>query len=347
MVIINTLFIVAGLLALAASVLAAPLALYRVKDTAELLTAVSKVGDSGATIELEPGVYTIEKTISFTGVNHLNLRGGGWNTVIQKVGDGDALVFTDCGFCVVRDLMISGDGTAKKGSGLVFTGKRGSSSCTVESCRIGGFPESGAYFIGSADSPQSSNTVRNCHFISNMGDQLRSVNNNDYYITGNQFGTHSGNPRSGCVLDHSSAGSYSLNYHWGNEVAMRLGPGSHYNRIENNRFEESQQAGLLVGDAKGDSSIYNIIIGNTFHTNSQSKSGGFSAVVAANASSTTFCQNQLFSWNSVKYKHKSGLVIGAACSHWIVKDNILRDNTEKPIVYDKRSGHIVKDNITD
>lgn len=340
------------LLSLAAAAMGTPIAkappaLYKVKNTAELLTAIAKVGDAGATIELEPGVYAIDKTIELNGVNHLNLRGGGWNTVIQKKGAGDALVFVDCGFCVVRDLMVSGDGTAKKGSGIVFKGKRGSSSCTVELCRVSGFPESGVLFEGSADSPQSSNSVRNCHFISNMGDQLRSFNNNDFYFIGNQFGTHSGNPRTGCVLDHSSAGTYSMNYHWGNQVAMRLGPGSHYNRIENNRFEESQQTGVEIGDAKGDSCIYNIITGNTFHTNSQSKSGEYSAVQAVNASSTTFCQNQLFSWNGLKFKHKSGLVIGLGCTHWIVTNNILRDSVQKSLVFDETAGHIIKDNITE
>ena len=77
-----------------------------------------------------------------------------------------------------------------------------------------------------------------------MGDQLWSFHNNDFYIVGNQFGTHRDFPRTGCVLDHSSAGSYSLNYHWGNHVALRMGPGANYNRIENNRFEESREKSL-------------------------------------------------------------------------------------------------------
>ena len=69
----------------------------------------------------------------------------------------------------------------------------------------------------------SSNSVRDCHFIGNLGDQLSSRHNNDFYIVGNQFGTHRAHPRSGCLLDHSSAGTYNMNYHWGNQVALRIG----------------------------------------------------------------------------------------------------------------------------
>jgi len=276
----------------------------------------------------------------------VNIVGAGWNTAIQRVGDGDALVFEDASFCTVRDLLINGDASSKTGNGIVFKGQ--SSSCTVDFCRISLFADSGVLYDGDAKRPQSSNTVSRCHFISNGGDQLRSVSNNDFYIVQNQFGAHSGLrpgwPRSGACLWPSSAGTYSMNYHWGNRVALRVGPGSHFNRFENNRFEESREHGVMIGQTGGAGCYLNIFTGNTFHTNSQEESGKWPAVEAIGASDVTFTSNQIFSWSSDTMKHRHGLVIGPGCRHWIVKDNIVRHNTQKAIVCDEASGHIVKDN---
>jgi hypothetical protein len=103
---------------------------------------------------------------------------------------------------------------------------------------------------------------------------------------------------------------------------------------------------MVIGDPKGgDASQLNIITGNTIHTNSEHNKGKFPAVAAYDAVDTTFCQNQIFSWDSNTVKHKVGLLIGRGCSNWIVKDNILRHHVEGAIEYDRKAGHIVKDNI--
>lgn len=138
-----------------------------------------------------------------------------------------------------------------------------------------------------------------------------------------------------------------MNYHWGNRVALRVGPGSHFNRFLNNRFEESREAGVIIGQQGGAGCYLNIISGNTFHTNSQERSGGWPAVIAHGACDTTFTSNQVFSWDSAKLRHRNSLVLGEGCQHWIVKDNVFRHNTERAIVADASSGHIIKDNIED
>ncbi|MHB0998333.1 MAG: right-handed parallel beta-helix repeat-containing protein [Armatimonadota bacterium] len=321
---------------------------WQVGNTEELLKAVSEMGSYGGTIMLKSGVYLIDETISFTKTNHCCIKGSGWNTTVQKRGGGDAFSFTDCGFTFIEDMLISGDSSAKTGSGIVFKGY--SSSNTVDTCRLSGFPQSGLRFEGDPKFPQSSNAVRNCHFIDNHGDQLWSFNSNDFMISGNNFGAHGRlndlAPRTGIVLDHSSAGTYMMNYHWENKVAMRLGPGSHFNRIENNRFENSREQGVIIGTPDGEGCYLNIFLGNTFHTNSMGKSGGFAAVEAYNAVQVTFTSNQIFSWDSANYKHKSSLIIGKGCDKWIVKDNMFYHNTEKPLVYEKTASHIIKDNMT-
>lgn len=319
---------------------------WEVSNVRGLHRAISKLGSRGGTIRLRPGTYILTETLHFERIHHLNIIGSGWNTVIKKKGAGDAIVFRDCSFCVVRDLLLDGEFEAEHGSGIVFEGQ--SSSCTIDFCRISWFPESGIRYNGVPESPQSSNTVRACHLIGNRGDQIRSFANNDFYIMENQFGTHRGMPQTGAYLEKSSAGTYTANYHWGNIVALQIAGGCNFNRIENNRFEESAQQGILIGRPEpGWGTCFNIITGNTIHTNSKGNFGEFNAVEAYDAHQVTFCTNQILSWDNSSTRHKSALVVGKGCWNWIIKDNNLRHSTAQALVYDETAAHIVKDNLTD
>ncbi len=317
----------------------------QVSSVPELRMAVAQLPGSGGTICLLPGRYVLDEAIEIRSKNFVNIVGTGWDVQIVRRGEGDAIRLIDSGFCTIRNLLLQGDASARTGSGICFAGQ--CSSCRVDFCRIVNFARSGIRLEGDAQRPMSSNTIERCHFIGNLEDQLWSRHNNDFYIVGNQFGTHREHPRSGCVLDHSSAGTYSMNYHWGNQVALRLGPGANYNRLENNRLEESREAALIIGvPGGGDANVLNIISGNTIHTNSQSKSGEFPAVAAYQAHQITFCGNQVFSWNSHQYRHQHSLVIDGSCHEWIVKDNILRHSAGAGIVCDTSTAVIIKDNLT-
>lgn len=321
----------------------------QVSDVQGLLAAVAKLGDQGGTIVLEPGTYVINEPIVINGKSNVSLTGSGWNTIIERHGEGDAIVFTgSCWQCSVRNLTVKGDLKAKTGSGIVFKEGGWSGITMIDYCLARDFAESGIRFDGDPKKPFSSNTVSNCWLVGNLGDQLLSRNNNDFYICGNQFGAQPDRfAKTGCRLEHSSAGTYTKNYHWGNVVGLVV-TGSNFNRIENNRIEESRESGILLGGRDvADWCGFTIITGNTIHTNSENNKGLYSAVVAYNAPETTFCTNQIFSWDSNSQKMKSGLVIGEGCKNWIVKDNNIRHVVEKAIVYDKKSGHIVKDNLVD
>lgn len=323
---------------------------WRVSNAVEFTEAVRKMPPDGGQIILEPGTYHIRDTIKFTGKSNVSIAGSGWSTVIKKNGPGDAIVFSGSDWCcAVRNLTIEGDPGAKSGSGIVFRDGEWSGICVIDYCHIKGFPESGIRFEGNAQKPFSSNTVSNCWLTNNSGDQLASINNNDFYFWGNQFGAGADRtPRSGALLQGSSAGTYSMNYHWGNQVALRVKDKSNFNRIENNRFEQSRESGILIGTPSSlEDCRLGIIIGNTIHTNSEHNSGKFSAVAAYGASDITFTSNQIFSWDSNSVKCSSALVLGSGCRTWIVKDNILRHCTAQPIVCDQAAGHIVKDNIMD
>jgi len=329
---------------LASLALAAPEgALWTVSTVDELRQAFEATGPR--TIRLEPGTYAIDQPLTLKAQSHVNVFGSGWDTTIHRTGEGPAIVLDDCGFCLFSDLMITGDGTAT--NGIVYS--KQCSSNTVRWCRISSFRESGVRYEGEKEVPMSSNSVLYCHFVDNGQEQLRSFYNNDFYIIGNQFGCWKEKPKVGAALIHSSAGTYSLNYHWGNDVAMTLGPGGDYNRIENNRFEQSRTSGIVIGnpDTADQWNRFNILTGNTIHTNSEGNFRQYSAVVAYDAHDTIFSSNQVFSWWPPETQHKSALVLGRGCADWIVTGNIMRHNAEQAIVAAEDAGHIIKDNIVD
>lgn len=320
-----------------------PPGLVSVGSVSELLTEAAQAANR--TIVLRPGVYVLEDTLDLSGQSHFNLVGCGWNTTIHRVGPGPALLLGDCHFTVIKDLMVTGSEGAE--DGVVYGGA--SSSNILEHCRISGFGSSGVTYRGESGQPMSSNTLRDCHLIDNRGVQLHSVWNNDFYIVGNQFGCWHGTPQVGCWLEHSSAGSYTLNYHWGNGIALRVGPGADYNRIENNRFEESQTHGILIGDPAepGQWNRFNIITGNTIHTNSKGSWRGHAAVMAYDAHDTVFSSNQIFSWYPPETQHREGLVLERGSFDWIVTGNTMRHQSDLAIRALPDHGHLIKDNLVD
>ena len=68
-------------------------------------------------------------------------------------------------------------------------------------------------------------------------------------------------------------------------------------------------------------------------------------MVAYDATDTTFCANQVFSWDSNTIRHRSALELLRGCASWIVKDNIFRHHMGPALVFDRAAGHIVRDNI--
>jgi len=349
----------AGVVAQAVTAAAAEPVYAEVTSVEELLDAVAALDPmAGGTIRVRPGTYRLDAPLDLSERRHVNLLGSGWNTTLAAPPNQDALVLENSHFCVIEGFLIDQEQAAedtdfdaditdpRTGSGIHFRGV--SSSNEVRRCRIQRFGESGVRFSGRADSPMSSNAVRDCHFISNAGFQLWSRHNNDYYFIGNQFGSHGGVPRAGAVLDHSSAGTYSMNYHWGNEVAFILGPGAHYNRINTNRFEESRREGIRIGGEAGDPpNVHNTFVGNTIHTNSQTNPDQYDAVTARDASAIVFSNNQILSWDRDSTRHRRSLVVGPGCHSWVITGNIMRHHNEVGLVMDAPGVHVVSDNIID
>jgi Periplasmic copper-binding protein (NosD) len=314
-----------------------------VSGTLELRRAAAAIAPgtvSGGTIRLRAGTYDIDAPLVFRNNHYVNLIGSGSGTLIRKRGNGNAIEFRGCWFSGIENIWIRQEEGMTSGSGVYL---RDSCVCRIGRCRFDRFAESGVRFDGQSSSPMSSNRVDECWFQNNKGPQLFSFANNDFFFLGNQFGANGA--AAGALLVGSSAGTYTMNYHWGNDVGLKLGPGSHFNRIENNRFEESAGAGLMIGDAStSDVSQLNIITGNTIHTNSKGAPGRHSAVVAYGAIDVVFTSNQVFSWDSEKYHHKHALELGDGCARWIIKDNTFRHHANNAVSANP-PGSIIKDNI--
>ena len=321
-----------------------------VSTSKELAEAVKDLPWTGGRISLKPGEYEIGDTLLFEGTCFLTIEGAGASTVVRKKGPGDLMLFRgNCWHNTITGLTLEGDPSAVSGSGIVFVSDKEGAHCgdtLIRECRIRGFAESGVRFEGESRNPQSSNKILWCYFQNNRGHQLYMRCSNDYHVTGTQFGgSPEVLPSAGCYMENSSAGTYSMNYHWDNAKGLVLGTECNFNRIENNRFEESAFCGLQIGDENGRCG-YNIVTGNTIHTNSKNNYGAYDQVAAFNANNVTFADNQIFSWNHLQTASRNALFVSEGCKEWIIKDNIFRHFTERPLVYDKNGKHIIKDNIT-
>ena len=151
---------------------------FEVSTVEELRDALAKMPTRGGTIQLRTGDYILDQPLEISGKHSVSLVGDGWTCRIVRRGEGNAITLSDAAFCEVRHIMFEGDVAATSGSALLLRGN--CSSCTVDHCRIVNFPESGVRFEGDSQHPMSSNTIRDCHFIGNLGDQLYSLNNNDF-----------------------------------------------------------------------------------------------------------------------------------------------------------------------
>ena len=246
-----------------------------VSNAKELTEAVKALPWTGGRISLGPGEYEISETLVFQGTCFLTIEGSGASTVIRKKGTGDLMLFEgNCWHNTISSLTLESDPAAGSGSGIVFVSDKNGGHCgdtAIKDCRIRNFAGSGVRFEGESRTPQSSNKVQWCYFQNNRGHQLYLRSSNDFHIVGNQFGGSSEVlPSSGCFMENCSAGTYTMNYHWDNAKGLVMGAECNFNRIENNRFEESAACGLQIGDENGRCG-YDIITGNTFHTNSKNK----------------------------------------------------------------------------
>lgn len=309
---------------------------WEVKDASGLIAAVSQLGWSGGKILVKNGDYQITDELVLNAKNTLIIEGSGWDASITKVGSGNLFKLINSGYVVIRNLELKSS-QAESGSAIFM---QDSSNCTIESCRITDFPDSGVYSTGHT----SGNKIQDCTFMRNKKSQIYGNVMNDFFILNNIIGSDDSGvvPQFGIELDHSSAGTVSGNSVSSNNVGLKNGPGSSFNRIENNRFCLNKYQGILLGDIAGDWNGYNLITANIVQSNSQAQSGNYSAVEAHNSSQITFTDNQIYSWDASTVKYC--VDINDGCSGWLIKKNILR-NFATTQIYGTAGNNIIKENL--
>jgi len=295
-------------------------------DTAAITAAVATLTAAGGVLYFPPGNYHCTPTV-FTAINHATLRGAApYASTVTFTATGTGWTFNNCQDLVMENLAFA-SGAASL-SGVNFTA--GSGVCTVRQCQFTGFDTDGLQFTGTSLSAMSGHKVIDCLFLQNAQKQLHMVWSEDFWIRGNQFGITSGSPvpAFGCYLDNSSAGTYTQNYHWNNNVGFYQ-TNCNFNRIEMNRFEESRTQGAFL-DASG---TYNIFSGNTIHTNNESHSVSTAQVAFISQTQLIVLGNQAFDFTGVS-QATFAYAFGTGCANLTVRANQAGNFITAPYIFD-------------
>lgn len=297
-------------------------------NTTALINAINSLGAAGGCVRFPAGTYRITPT-SFSNLNNITLEGvGRYNSIIRLSAAGIAMRFNNCQWLTIRNLYFGQTGAAQSLAGAVGVQLDGNSSNgLIEDCGFFAFAGGGVNVNGLPGAAQSGNQVINNYFIGNGGTQLRFASSNDFHIEGNQFGYLLGvaGAAIGCLLDTSSAGSYTNNYHWNNTIGCKS-INSFYNRIIGNRFEENGRQGLWLESANNC-----IVNGNTFHTNSLETYGAYDNAYFKNLVQCVISNNTSFDFSGGVSNHRWGMYIDNACDGVSIHGNKASGYTAGPI----------------
>jgi hypothetical protein len=262
-------------------------------DTGAIQAAI----DSGATeIRVPKGVYLVSP-LTITGKTSMQICGtdvafgsqfklNQTGAIFNLVGSSNVLI-TKLG--LLPDTSISGT------EGIRIDEN---SNIRVIECIIYSFRGAGVRFTGTLASQISGCIVRDNLFLSNGKDgtsaQLDTYYANDFSYTGNQFGSFSPTtefPAVGVRLDYSSNGFFSDNLIWACVNGGNF-TNSRYNRIANNRFEESRQNGCQIVNC--DEFIFT---GNWLNDNSSATTNTYNHLTLQNVQRSVFSSNSFYPWD--------------------------------------------------
>jgi hypothetical protein len=284
-------------------------------DTAAVTAALAE----GREVWFPAGNYLISP-IALSALAKIKLRGAGRDvTKITLASTGTALTFSNCHWVQISDISFEASGTAQtlaNARGILFD--TSTSNSIVERCNFYGFSLGGMKQLGTAIATLSGHVVRNCYFLGNGGNQLHMEYSNDWTIDDNQFGRLAGIALAdfGVFLQDASAGTYTKNKHWDNEVALAATNCS-FNGYSANRFEESQNQNVFMNGGS-----YNNFVGNRLHTASKSGDGDYDNFYAIAVQQLNFTGNTIFSWNASFSRY--GVNFDTGCSELVIGKNTVR-----------------------
>ncbi|MDR9052048.1 NosD domain-containing protein [Burkholderia multivorans] len=283
-------------------------------DTAAWSAAIPVVMDL-----YHPGGTSLCSPIAFSNLNGTSIRGAGLNTSIVKLTSAGACwTFNDSQNMLIEQIGFQPASGLTGTTGVVFkTVAGGAGNSIVQRCQFNAFDTYGLACIGTSSHGLSGMKVLDNVFLSNLQKQLYFTWSQDFWIEGNQYGILSGygHPQFGCFLDNSNAGTYTRNYHWNNSIGFQA-QYSNYNRIEMNRFEESDTYGVWLYTC---SKV--VFTGNTLHTNSESSYGAYDNAYFGVLTDSIVDDNSSFDWNGGSTGHRYGFNFGPGCANLEVKNN--------------------------
>lgn len=306
-------------------------------------TAMTNAIAAGRDVYLPPGNYLIDP-IAFSGLTSLRIRGGGRDvTKITLNSTGTALTFSNVQWMQFSDLSMQASGTAQSlanAKGIVMD--TGSGNCIIERCNFYGFSLGGVHLLGVVGTQMSGHKVKDCIFVGNGGTQFYSLYSNDFTYEGNQYGIlgAAAHASIGCLLEHSSHGTYTDNKHWNNVVGFKELNCS-ANRITNNRMELSDHEGVWF-----EGSTSSLFEANVIHTNSQTTSGAYDNLYVKSTSRLEILGNQILSWDATYSRY--GINIDTGNDEVKIKGNYVRgyDTTSfGPIRIDGTATRIAGDKV--
>jgi parallel beta-helix repeat protein len=281
------------------------------QDTTAVINAIENVKDV-----YHPGGFCLVGPMAFQNLLGVRLKGvSRRESMFKLVSTGTMFKWSDCSDMQVIDLGFAPNAGLSNTDGMQFDGA--SSINTVDRCQFADFSLVGLTFVGTESEQISGNTLSNSLLLGCGVNNFLSVWSSDFFYHNNQFGvTQTGVvPQVGAYLQNSSAGTYTENYHWGNTVGFRH-LNCNYNRIENNRFEESKQQGVYMNGC-----TRTIFSGNTIHTNSQQAFGGFDNAYFTNCDTLIVSGNTSFDWNNGATAHRYGFFFDVGCAAVELKGN--------------------------
>lgn len=295
-------------------------------DSAAWQSAIAAVADLYV-----PAGNSVVSPLTFSGLNGTRITGAGaYASQITLASTGIAFTFSNCQNMTIRDIYCTPAAGLTNTTGITFGAGAAAGNNYVERCQFSSFSLYGLDLEGTSSQPMSGNVVRDCLFLSNAGAGLRSEWSADFWYEGNQFGIlpSAVHPAYGAFLDNSSAGTYTRNYHWNNVIGFQM-QNSNYNRVEINRFEESDQQGVFLNGC-----TRTIFSGNTLHTNSEASKGTYDSAYFANCDTIVIDGNDTFDWNAGTTGHRYSYSVNAGCNNVEIGGNTAEGYVTGPWFFD-------------
>jgi hypothetical protein len=287
--------------------------------------ATGLTGETYATaahaLHFPAGQYKVGATLTLANIHGLRITGEGRHhvTLLGSTDDTNVLEFTKCSFFDVSGIGVQ-HGWGTTGGGIAFLGTGGSNS--VDGCYFANCTTHALSFVGDVGVTASSgNRTTRCLFLANpASSHLLYRWSNDFEIHDNAYAGVVGVTEVGCYIQNSSAGTYTNNEHWDNQINLAL-EDVHYSRFVDNRLEMARwNAVTVVG------STHCSFSDNMLHTNGQEATGTYSAVNLIDAQFWNVADNHFFTWDAGTYKHRCSLYADAACDFLNIHGNLSRFN---------------------